>query len=171
MELSYQPLNTTVIFARLLRGLFNQAPSAVPAGIQAPGAPQRTVGVPVGVPGRASWFYWIAGLSLVNSISAFSGGGWRFIFGLGVTQVIDGIGIKLGGSGIALVMDLIVTGIFVLFGVFASKGQTWAFAVGSILFGLDGLLLVLAQDWISVAFHAYVLFRLFQGFQACRQSP
>ena len=33
----------------------------------------------------ASWFYWIAGLSLINSIAAVSGGSWRFILGLGIT--------------------------------------------------------------------------------------
>ena len=30
----------------------------------------------------ASWFYWIAGLSLINSISAAAGSTWRFIVGL-----------------------------------------------------------------------------------------
>src|SRR5881394_752088 len=29
----------------------------------------------------ASWFYWIAALSLINSISAASGSSWRFIIG------------------------------------------------------------------------------------------
>src|SRR5437016_14082822 len=32
-----------------------------------------------------SWFYWIAGLSLINSAIALSGSGMRFILGLGVT--------------------------------------------------------------------------------------
>src|SRR5688572_28411552 len=37
----------------------------------------------------ASWFYWIAGLSIINSIAALSGAGWGFIVGLGVTQIVD----------------------------------------------------------------------------------
>ena len=29
----------------------------------------------------ASWFYWVAGLSLINTIAAFSGSSWTFIGG------------------------------------------------------------------------------------------
>ena len=43
------------------------------------------------VSGGASWFYWIAGLSLVNSAIVLFGGQWNFIVGLGVTQIIDAI--------------------------------------------------------------------------------
>jgi len=119
----------------------------------------------------SSWFYWVAALSLVNSIVAFTGGGWRFLFGLGITQVFDGFGAGLAGSGklIALLLDLLAAGVLVLFGVFGGKRHTWAFIVGLVLLLLDGGILLLAQDWIGVAFHAYVLFRLFQGMQACRQ--
>jgi hypothetical protein len=119
----------------------------------------------------ASWFYWVAGLSLVNSIIAFTGGNWRFIFGLGVTQIIDEFASQMSGSGqvIALALNIAAAGIFVLFGVFAHKGHTWAFIVGMVLFALDGVILVLASQWLGVAFHAYVLFRLFQGFTACRE--
>jgi len=119
----------------------------------------------------SSWFYWVAALSLVNSVVAFAGGGWRFLFGLGITQVFDGFGTGLGGSGkfVALFLDLIAAGVLVLFGVLAGKRHTWAFIVGMVLLLLDGGILLLAQDWIGVAFHAFVLFRLFQGLQVCRQ--
>ena len=40
----------------------------------------------------ASWFFWIAGLSIINSIILLAGGQWNFIVGLGVTQIIDVIG-------------------------------------------------------------------------------
>jgi len=118
----------------------------------------------------ASWFYWIAALSLVNSISAFTGSDWRFILGLGVTQLIDALGQSIEGSGkfIALVLDLVAAGVLVLFGVFGGKGHLWAFVVGMVLFTLDGVLFLLVQDWIGVGFHAFVLYCLFRGFQACR---
>ena len=47
----------------------------------------------------ASWFYWIAGLSLINSISAASGSSWRFIVGLGITQIFDEFGNHMGTGG------------------------------------------------------------------------
>jgi hypothetical protein len=37
-----------------------------------------------------------------------------------------------------------------------------------VCFGLDALLLVYAQSWLSVAFHAFVLYSLFRGFAASR---
>jgi hypothetical protein len=119
----------------------------------------------------ASWFYWVAGLSLVNSVVAFTGSSWRFLFGLGVTQVIDAATEQMGsaGKGVALGLDLLVIGILVLIGVFANKAQTWAFIVGMALLALDGIVFVLNSDWLGVGFHAFVLFCIFRGFQACRQ--
>jgi hypothetical protein len=38
-----------------------------------------------------------------------------------------------------------------------------------ILFALDGLIFLLAQEWIGAGIHAFVLFILFRGFQACRR--
>ena len=39
----------------------------------------------------ANWFFWIAGLSVVNSLAAFFDVEWGFIIGLGITQIVDGI--------------------------------------------------------------------------------
>lgn len=118
----------------------------------------------------AGWFYWIAALSLVNSFSAFTGSDWRFILGLGITQIIDAFGNSVEGAGkiIALVLSLIVAGVLIGLGVLAGKRHTWAFIVGMVLFALDGLIFLLAQDWIGVAFHAFVLYCFFRGLQACR---
>jgi hypothetical protein len=112
----------------------------------------------------ASWFYWIAGLSLINSVVAFTGGSWRFFFGLGITQVFDEV---LAAGGVALALNLVILAVFVLFGVFAHKGQLWAFIVGMVLFAMDTVIFLLAQDWIGVGLHALVLFFLFRGAKAC----
>lgn len=123
----------------------------------------------------ANWFYWIAALSLVNTIAAFTGSQWRFIIGLGITQVVDTIlteVVKDGGNlarGVALALDLIVAGIFITFGVFAGRRHTWAFIVGLVLFALDTVIFIIAQDWLGIAFHAYVCYCLFVGLKAARQ--
>jgi hypothetical protein len=118
----------------------------------------------------ASWFYWLAGLSLINSAIALFGGNWVLIFGLGITQVFDAIAQKAGSAGtvIAIVLDLMAAGVLVFFGVFATKGHNWAFILGMILYALDAALMVLFQDWLGAAVHGYVLFRLFTGFNANR---
>jgi hypothetical protein len=118
-----------------------------------------------------SWFYWVAGLSLVNTVLGLAGAKIQFIFGLAITQVFDGVAVGMGGSGkiVAILLDLVVAGIFVLFGVYATKGHLWAFIVGMILFALDGLIFLLFKDWLSVGFHAFVLYCLFRGLAACRE--
>ena len=121
--------------------------------------------------GGGSWFYWIAGLSLVNSVLALSGSGTRFILGLGITQLFDELAQGMGsgaGLAVAVVLDLLAAAVFVFFGVFANKRHTWSFIVGMALYALDGLIYLIAQDWLGVGFHAFVLFCLFRGFKACR---
>jgi len=119
----------------------------------------------------ANWFYWIAGLTVITSLITLGGGGWRFLISLGTTQVIDGIAealaTQLGGAAkvVGLVLDLIVTGLFVMFGWLANQKHLWAYIVGMIAFGLDGLLSLLGADWIGVGAHAFVLFFLFRGLQ------
>ena len=114
----------------------------------------------------AKWFYWIAGLSLINSIVVIFGGSFHFVVGLGITAVVDALARQVGSAGIVLdlVINGVVAGIFVLFGYFAYNAQKWAFLVGMFLYLLDGLLLLLAKDLFSVAFHGYALYCLYRGF-------
>ena len=122
----------------------------------------------------ANWFYWIAGLTIVTSVIAFGGGGIRFLISLGVTQIIDGVAEAIsaeGGGGakvVALVVSLLISAVFVIFGWLANQKMLWAYIVGMVLFGLDGLLSLVAQDWIGVIAHGVVLFFLFRGFMAGR---
>lgn len=122
----------------------------------------------------SNWFYWIAGLTIITSLIAVGGGGIRFLLSLGVTQIIDGIAAGLsvemgaGAKAVALVLDLIVTGIFVLFGYLANQKQIWAYVIGMVVFAFDGLLSLLVSDMISVLAHAVVLFFLIRGFMAGR---
>jgi hypothetical protein len=116
----------------------------------------------------ASWFLWIAGLSLVNSVIGLAGGNLHFIVGLGITQIVDAVAHQAGSAGIVLdlIINGIVAGLFVFFWQFARKGQRWAFLVGMVLYAADGLLLVAFKDILSVAFHGYALFRMYGGLKA-----
>ena len=146
------------------------APVVAPPPIVPAAAPVHA-GAVVELKSGASWFYWIAGLSLVNSIMSFTGSGFGFALGLGFTRIIHrfAFGLGSGARGVALVLDLMAAGVFILFGVFANKAQIWAFIIGMILFALDTVIVFTAQAWLSVALHVLALFFLFRGFQACRQ--
>jgi hypothetical protein len=123
----------------------------------------------------ANWFYWIAGLSLVNSVSSLLGSDWRFIAGLGFTQIIDILareGFSNAGSAvkiIAFIFDLLVACVFVMFGIFAGKKMTWAFGVGMLIYALDAVIFLLGMDILAIAFHVYALYCLFRGLRACQQ--
>lgn len=114
----------------------------------------------------ASWFLWLAGLSMVNSVLALSGAGLQFIFGLGLTQFVDGMAHQAGSTGVFLdlVINGFIAGIFVLFWYFGKQGHKWAFIVGMSLYLIDGLLLLLVHAFLDAAFHLWVLYRLYQGY-------
>jgi len=157
-----------------LKFLFSGDPStpagSAPQTITAPPESQRDAAIVHQMRSGASWFYWIAALSMVNSISAAFGASWRFFFGLGITQVFDVLGAQMGGPGriVAFVLDLAVAGVLVLFGALGSKGRLWTFVAGISLLAIDSLLFLLAKDWIGVAFHIFVLYCLYRGMRACR---
>ena len=117
------------------------------------------------------WFYWIAALSLINAALAFAGQEWRFILGLGATQLVHEMaksgsaGTKAGLVGVALIV------VFAVMGQRAVQGHRWAFLLGMVLFALDGALFVLIQDWVGVGFHAFALLMIGRGYAAARQLP
>lgn len=124
----------------------------------------------------ANWFYWIAVLTLINSAITLFEGNWSFALGLGVTQIIDAIalvGVQEGSGNwvkaISFGLDLVVAGIFALFGIFANKRQIWAFIVGMTLYLLDVAIFIFSGSYMGIILHGFALFFLFRGFMAARQ--
>lgn len=122
----------------------------------------------------ANWFFWIAGLSLINSVLSVSGTEWAFIVGLGITQFIDAVFVAVAESAgdgvklVALFLDVVAAAVFVLFGVLSRQRHLWAFVTGMVLYSLDGLLFLLVQDWLSIGFHAFALLGIYGGLRASR---
>ena len=123
----------------------------------------------------ASNFYWIAALSVINSLILGFGGNSYFVVGLASTLLVDSIFVEVTGSMtdgaiiiklIGLAISIFIAAIFVLFGFFANKGKRWAFIVGMVLYGLDSLLMLAFQEWMGLIFHGFFLFGLFGGIRA-----
>jgi hypothetical protein len=118
----------------------------------------------------ANWFFWIAGMSLVNSVVGMFGGQWGFLIGLGITQVIDAaLTTPEGDVGTRLLGPLLtaaVAGVFIACGHFAREGKRTAFITGMVLYVLDSLIFVLVRDFLAVALHAVALFFLMKGMHA-----
>lgn len=118
----------------------------------------------------ARWFFWVAALSIVNSAAALGGQQWRFVIGLGITQLADGLAARTGhGVPVVVAVVVVFVGVFALLGRFALRGQPWAFVVGTIVYAVDGLIFVAAGDWIGAAFHAFVVVMALRGLDAARR--
>jgi hypothetical protein len=122
-----------------------------------------------------NWFFWIAGLSLINTIVYLFGGHFTFVVGLAATQIIDvfmSVLAKDFGTGgsivrfIGFAIDIVIAGIFVVFGIFGKKRYRAAIIIGMILYAIDGVLLLLFQDFLGAGFHAFALL----GIGGCLKS-
>lgn len=119
----------------------------------------------------ARWFLTIAVLSGINSLLQIINAPVHFIFGLGITQVVDAAGHGSGQNG--MFWTIALDGIFILMLILCSRwakaGSQGAFIGGMIAYALDGLLLLLFSAWLDAAVHAYALYMIWQGYAAARE--
>ncbi len=114
----------------------------------------------------ARWFWWIAGLSLVNLFLFYSGSNTSFVVGLAMTAVASAV--FTDPKVIGLMLAALIIGYYVAVGYFAQREKLWAFYLGLLVYVLDALIYMYIGDWMPVAFHAYVIFHLFKGMSAIR---
>jgi hypothetical protein len=123
----------------------------------------------------ADWFFWIAGLSVANLITAQVG--FVFLFGtLGTVRWVSRLAWESGANGgaITLAAQIATAGLLCVFGIFARKGCRWSFIAGMAVYALDGVLLALddiqsLSGWLNVGFHIFALLGIFAGLRACGQ--
>jgi len=119
----------------------------------------------------ARWFLIIGVLSGMNALLQIFRLNVRFIFGLGITQVVDAAahGTGLNGTIIMVVVD----GLFILMLILCSKwaktGSQGAFLGGMIAYALDGVMLLIFTMFLNAAVHAYALWMIWQGYAASRE--
>lgn len=114
----------------------------------------------------ANWFYWIAGLSLINSILNLANNDpISFLAGLGITQMVDGIIYGFYGKYhyTAVLVNLVIAGGFAFFGWKANQANKTALIIGLNLYALDAALFLIYGDWKGLIFHGLVFYFIFQG--------
>lgn len=118
----------------------------------------------------ANWFFWIAGLSAINSVMTLAGSERGFVLGLGISQVFDALAAVSEGSGkvVAYGLDAAVLALFVWFGWKARRSRG-VFLAGMIVYALDGLLFLVAEDWFGLGFHAFALVAMTPGLMALKK--
>ena len=111
-----------------------------------------------------NWWYWIAGITIVNTVLLFSHSTWGFAIGTGITDVVYGFTTVYPGFLVpGVVIEIMIVGLIGLWGYLCQRGMLWAFWVGLILYGVDTVLEVLMKQWIGAAFHAYAIYSIYQG--------
>jgi hypothetical protein len=116
----------------------------------------------------ASWFFWIAGITVVNTIIFHAGSNRAFMLGLGSGQISDAVGADLGSIGkiVSLVFDLIAVGTFVGLGILGGKGKRWALILGVVFYTIDTLIILASKEWLGLALHGYAIMRIWPGMAA-----
>ena len=150
-------------------------PPATPQTVTLGGRQYTTERAELAVGNSASWFFWIAGLSVLNSVISIFDAPYNMPMGLGVTQFVDALAAIIakdaGGFGLFVVrylqlgITLLVAAGFVYLGLQARQVKLWPYKVGMAAYAVDGVLLIWLAVWIGVLFHAFVLWVLSGGFQ------
>lgn len=123
--------------------------------------------VDAAVQSAARWFWWIAGLSLVNTVLFYSGSDVNFVLGLGMTTLANLL--FSAQLPLALALTTLTIGFYVLVGWQAVQGRLWAFYIGLVVYAADALIYVAVDDWMSVAFHGVAIFYIARGVMRARE--
>jgi len=109
----------------------------------------------------ARWFWWIAGLSLVNMVLFYAGSQTTFVIGLAMTTIASAM--SAGSLPVAIVLAGLTIAFYFAAGFYAQQQKLWAFYLGLAVNVADGLIYVSFQDWMPVAFHALAAYFIFKG--------
>jgi len=118
----------------------------------------------------ASWFLWIAILSMINLVMLIANQNLQFIVGLGVNYfilgVMAGVGHSIGTNLLPLgyVLSFLFSGLFLFFWRKSKSENKTIYLIGLIVYGLDSLIFLFSKEWLGLGFHIFVFFGLANGY-------
>lgn len=118
----------------------------------------------------ADWFFWLAILSVINSLLVFYYQIPNTPIALGLTQWVDGTtsGFNATMSSGSLTTNILIAGVLAAFGLMARRGSDIAFVVGIFLYVIDAFLAIGLRDVFGFGVHLVALFFLVKGLLASR---
>ena len=118
----------------------------------------------------ADWFFWIAILSLINSLIVFYYQTPNSPLALGITRWLDGTtsGFNASMATSGLITNLLVAAVLAVFGLLSRRGNDIAFVVGIFLYVIDAMLVIGLRDFFGFGVHLIALFFLIKGLLASR---
>jgi hypothetical protein len=118
----------------------------------------------------ADWFFWLAILSVINSLIVYYYQTPNTPIALGITQWVDGTsgGIASSMTTEALVTNILIATVLAAFGLMARRGSDIAFVVGIFLYVIDAMLIIGMKDFFGFGVHLIALFFMMKGLLASR---
>ena len=118
----------------------------------------------------ADWFFWLAILSIINSLVVFYYQIPNTPIALGITQWIDGTSAAFNGamSTSELLTNILIACVLAAFGLMARRGSDIAFVVGIFLYVIDTMLIIGLRDFFGFGVHLVALFFIVKGLLASR---
>lgn len=118
----------------------------------------------------ADWFFWIAILSVINSLIVFYYQTPNTPLALGITRWLDGTtsGFNASMTTNGILTNFLVAVVLVIFGVLARRGNDFAFVLGIFLYVIDSFLVIGLRDFFGFGVHLIALFFLVKGLLASR---
>jgi len=118
----------------------------------------------------ADWFFWIAILSLINSLVVFYYQTPNTPLALGITRWLDGTtsGFNASMTTSGLITNLLVALVLAVFGLLSRRGNDIAFVVGIFFYVIDSMLVIGLRDFFGFGVHLIALFFLVKGLLASR---
>jgi hypothetical protein len=143
------------------------APALSPIESLQPGV-QGEITVAPRVRESAHWFFWTVAVSAMDSIFVILGSQIHRFTGYGVSAMAD----RLSGSSpfLHVMANGWMGAIILFFGFWALEGKKRAFTIGMAVYACDALLLLVARDYFSIPFHAFVLYQLYIGYAALSEA-
>jgi hypothetical protein len=159
----------------------------LPAAAPAPVSPSVPVDeIDDDVRKGANWFYWKAGLTVVNALLMFFGFRWTFFLGLTITQIFQGVADQIAleteitsdapvtstanpVNVLVLLISLFCSAFMVMLGYYGGRGKKWALIVGLIIYAIDGVIYLLTASIFGFIIHAIGIYCLVRAISATRK--
>ena len=118
----------------------------------------------------ANWFFWLAILSVINTLIVYRYSTPNTPVALAITQWFDGTAgdFNVSMSTQSLVINLLIAAALAGFGVLARRGSDLAFVVGIFLYIVDAMLAIGLREIFGFSVHLIALFFLVKGLLASR---
>ncbi|OPZ90357.1 MAG: hypothetical protein BWY75_00768 [bacterium ADurb.Bin425] len=120
----------------------------------------------------ASWFFWMAGCTVVNLFMVFTKSNFGLALGMSDSLMMAFVNLlkppstetgALIAFGGVIASNVLYIALMAVFGIFAGKGKVWAYSLGLSLALVDGIFCLLGNEWIGTAVHGMAVWFIFQG--------